>query len=176
MSQTGSWVISTWTPDVAERELIIVTVIQGFAIGTMFLPLQVLSFVTLEPHLRTQASALFSLARNMGGALGIAVLQFLLVRNGQILHSEFAAHMTPFHRWLDQAPLIGPLLRAPQTMSQGAMLLDGIINKQAAIIAFADDFRLMAIASVPVLLLTFIVRKPKAIAAPPAGEAAHVMD
>ena len=62
-----------WTPDVSEREIIIAVVIQGAAMGLLFTPIQVLAFVTLEPSMRTEGAALFSLLRNLGAAIGVSV-------------------------------------------------------------------------------------------------------
>jgi DHA2 family multidrug resistance protein len=60
------WLMTHWTPDVSEREIIIAIVIQGAAMGLLFTPLQVLAFVTLAPSMRTEGAALFSLLAILG--------------------------------------------------------------------------------------------------------------
>ena len=68
------WLMTGWTPDVSEREIIIAVVIQGAAMGLVFTPLQVLAFVTLAPSMRTEGASLFSLLRNLGAAIGVSVV------------------------------------------------------------------------------------------------------
>src|ERR1700681_4026920 len=55
-------------------------------LGLVFTPLQVLSFATLAPSLRTEGAALFSLGRNIGAAIGVSVTTSLLAHNAQALH------------------------------------------------------------------------------------------
>ena len=85
------WLMTGWTPDVSEREIIIAIVIQGAAMGLLFTPLQVLAFVTLAPSMRTEGAALFSLLRNLGAAIGVSVATSVLARNAQAMHEMIGA-------------------------------------------------------------------------------------
>src|SRR5262249_31308626 len=66
------WQMSYWTPQVSTASILVTTIVQGFAMGFVFIPLQVVAFATLNPALRTDATALFSLMRNIGSALGVS--------------------------------------------------------------------------------------------------------
>jgi DHA2 family multidrug resistance protein len=77
------WLMTGWTPDVSDREIIFAIVIQGGAMGLLFTPLQVLAFVTLSPSMRTEGAALFSLLRNLGAAIGVSVATSMLARNAR---------------------------------------------------------------------------------------------
>ena len=92
------WLMTRWTPDVSEREIIIAIVIQGAAMGLLFTPIQVLAFVTLAPSMRTEGAALFSLLRNLGSAIGVSVAMSVLARNTQAMHEMIGAAVTPFNR------------------------------------------------------------------------------
>ena len=70
-------------------------VIQGFGLGFVFIPLSTVAFQTLEPQLRTEASGLFNLIRNIGSAIGISIMAALLTANMQINHADLAAEITP---------------------------------------------------------------------------------
>jgi DHA2 family multidrug resistance protein len=148
-----------WTPDVSQREIIIAVVIQGGAMGLLFTPIQVLAFVTLEPSMRTEGAALFSLLRNLGAAIGVSVAMSVLARNTQAMHEMIGATITPFNRALQAA---GPAHRwlDPAT-GHGTALLDRIINQQAQIVAFADDYVLLIVATVPAWLLLLMMRMPR---------------
>ena len=160
------WTMTGWTPDVSSHELMITIAIQGAGLGLVFTPLQVLAFATLAPNLRTEGAALFSLARNIGAAIGVSITTSLLAHNAQALHEVIGASINPFNRalqalnsahvWLDPAS------------RHGAAMLDQMINHQAQIIAYINDYVLMIITTLPALLLLLLMRRPRYVVAPEA--------
>jgi DHA2 family multidrug resistance protein len=157
------WTMTGWTPDISERELIITIAIQGAGLGLVFTPLQVLAFATLAPNLRTEGAALFSLARNIGAAIGVSVTTSLLAHNAQALHEVIGASVNPFNRALQVFGSAGGMLD-PGTR-HGAAMLDQIINHQAQIIAYINDYVLMIITTLPAMLLLLLMRRPRYAAA-----------
>ncbi|HUN42982.1 MAG TPA: DHA2 family efflux MFS transporter permease subunit [Acetobacteraceae bacterium] len=160
------WVMSTWTPDVTEHELWIALIIQGFAVGLVFNPMTVMAYTTLSTQLRGEGTAMQSLARNIGSAIGISVTSFTLTRQMQVNHADIAATITPFDRVLQAGNAVSRLLN-PATR-HGAALLNRIVDQQAAIIAYNNDFRLMMLTVVPPMLLLLLMRR-HARAAPAAA-------
>ena len=150
-----------WTPDVSEREIIITIMIQGAAMGLLFTPIQVLAFVTLAPSMRTEGAALFSLLRNLGAAIGVSVAMSVLARNTQAMHEMIGASVTPFNRALQA---VGPVHQwlDPAT-GHGAALLDRIVNEQAQIVAYANDYVLLIMATLPAWLLLLMMRLPRKV-------------
>ena len=159
-----------WTPDTASRTVIINTIIQGAGLGFVFIPLQVVAFATLAPELRTDATSLLSLIRNLGSAVGISATSALLARNIQVAHADLAAAVTPFN------PLARGVAAAARmldpTTAKGAAMLDGLINQQATIIAYLDDFKAMLVVTAPTVLLLLLMRRPRRVAAPDPAHAA----
>ena len=82
----------------------------------------------------------------------------MLTRNTQISHADITAYVTPFNRMLQDNQAISHYL-APTT-SAGAHMLDQVINRQALIIAYNDDYRIMTFFVVPPLLLLTLMRRP----------------
>jgi DHA2 family multidrug resistance protein len=160
-----------WTPDVSERRLIITIMVQGAGIGFVFTPLNVLGFATLDPVLRGDGTALFSLLRNVGSSIGISICSSMLAHNQQVLHAQLGAFITPFERALQGGGAAGRLLD-PRT-AHGAQMLDGIINQQAQIIAYADDYKMMMVVALSTLLLLLVMRGPRRAGAPAKSEAEH---
>ena len=154
--------MTEWTPDIAARSLIVTTFIQGAGLGFVFTPLQVVAFATLPQDLRTNGTALFSLVRNVGSSIGVSVTSFMLAQNTQIVHAQLAEYVTPFNRMLQTggAYLIWNTASAP-----GLMTLNAEITRQASIIAYADDFKLMLLVAMPAALLLLLIRRNKARAA-----------
>jgi DHA2 family multidrug resistance protein len=152
--------MSLWTPDVSQHTMLLILLLQGCALGLIFNPMTVMAFATLPVHLRGDATALQALSRNLGAAIGISVLSFMLTRNTQISHADIAAYVTPFNRMLqDQAVA---QYWNPAT-GMGAQVLDQVINRQARIIAYNDDYRIMTYFVVPPLLLLLLMRRPNAV-------------
>ena len=151
-------VMAGFTPDVAASTLVMNGVIQGLGLGFMFLPLSTITFATLRPELRTQGTALFSLARSMGSAIGISLVIFMLARNTQVAHAELSALVTPF-----SAGMADPALRAGWDLATvaGRLALNAEITRQATIIAYANDFRLMTWVALLAMPMVFLLRRAR---------------
>ena len=149
--------MSTWTPDVPEYQLMLCLMLQGFSIGLVFNPMTVMAYTTLSPQLRGEGTAVQSLARNYGSAVGISITSFTLTRSVQANHADIAATITPFDRLLQAGDAASRLL--DPTTVRGAARLEQMITHQAQIIAYNNDFRLMTLITVPPLLLLFVMRR-----------------
>ncbi len=169
MLATTMWQMAGWTPAVSVWSLTVTTLIQGVGLGFVFIPLNVIAFGTLPAELRTDGTALFSLMRNVGGAVGISITSFLLAQNTQILHARIAEHVTPFNRMLQSG---GAYLFWNTTRARGLSALNDEVTRQAQIMAYANDFMFMFVVSIPVALLLLFMRRPRTKAAPAEHSAA----
>jgi len=162
--------MSTWRPDVSQQWLVGIMLVQGVAMGLIWNPLTVVSFSTLVPHLRSDAAAVQSLGRNIGAAAGISITTFSLSHWIQASHAGLAAHFTPFVRDLPGQHGANQMLDA--TTRSGAAMLDGIINREAMIIAYSNDFLMMSLVAIPCMALVLMMKKvtapgPGSTGAPP---------
>ncbi len=132
--------------------------LQGFGLGIVFVPLTAAAFATLSPELRADGTATFSLMRNIGSAIGIAATQALLVRNTQIVHAGLVENMTRAHGDLFSSPL-GATLGLEKL--PGVAALNEEITRQAAMIAYLDDFRLLLVLTVMVIPALILLKPPK---------------
>lgn len=172
MLAASMWQMTGWTPDISAWSLTVTSIVQGLGLGFVFTPLQVIAFATLPVELRTDGTALFSLMRNVGSAIGISITSFLLAQNTQAMHESLAAHVTPFNRMLQTG---GAYLYWNAAVPSGLAALNAEVTRQASIIAYADDFKFMLIVSLPTALLLLMMRKPHT-AASKSDHAAAVMD
>ena len=157
------WVMTGWTPDVSAHEIVITIAVQGAGMGLVFTQLQVLAFATLAPNLRTEGAALFSLGRNIGAAIGVSVTTSLLAHNAQALHETIGASVNPFNRALQTLGSAKEWLDPGS--HHGAMMLDRIVNHQAQIIAYINDYVLMIFTTLPSLLLLLLMHRPRHVPA-----------
>ncbi len=153
------WEMTGFTPDISQWTLVRTGVLQGMGLGFMFVPLSTITFATLPGTLRTQGTALYSLMRNIGSSIGISLVIFLLTRNTQIVHAELAGHVTPFN---DALSAVAPSHFWNMATTIGRAALDAEVTKQAMVVAYANDFKLMMIVALVALPLIFLLRRAKA--------------
>ncbi|MEH3037242.1 MAG: DHA2 family efflux MFS transporter permease subunit [Sphingomonas adhaesiva] len=130
--------------------------IQGLGMGFVFMPLNALAFATLDNRYRTDGASILNLMRSIGQSAGISMVTVMLARNIQTSHADLGAHVT------DQTlPAADLLARVPALGQTAAAFADAMVNREAAMIAYVDDFYLMAWISIAVVPLVFLLRKPK---------------
>src|SRR3981189_583342 len=116
-----------WTPNVSEWTIATTGFIQGAGLGFLFVPLTTITFATLAPEQRADATGLYNLSRNVGSSGGISVVSYLLVRNGQIHHAPIASHVTAFNHAFDNSAVLQAW--SPWTAG-GRAALDQVIQTQ----------------------------------------------
>jgi DHA2 family multidrug resistance protein len=143
-------------------------IIQGLGLGFIFVPLSTITFSTLDPKLRTEAAGLFSLLRNIGSSIGISVVTALLSESTQVNHADIAQHVSPFKLMMQEGFL-------PQAWSletaRGLAALNAEVTRQAATIAYLNDFQFMMWVTLAAVPLLIFLRRPARSAAPPPAAA-----
>lgn len=159
--------MTQWTLVMATTPFIVTGFIQGIGLGLVFIPLNITAFATLAPHYRTEGSSLMNLARNVGASVGISMVTALLGYNVQASHQELGAHITAYSLSSVDPSMSSILGRNGETVMA---LVNAEVNRQAAMIAYLDDFRLMMILTALSVPLVLILRRP---GRPPAGTPQH---
>jgi MFS transporter, DHA2 family, multidrug resistance protein len=147
------WDMTQFNIDVGVWDIVRTGVVQGFGLGLIFVPLSAITFSTLPADLRTEAAGLFSLMRNIGSSVGISVVTAFLTRGTQINHAQLAEHVTPYMNAMKSPGY--PAMWSLDT-TQGLAALNEELTRQAAMIAYLDDFKLLmwvTIAAAPLVLL-----------------------
>jgi DHA2 family multidrug resistance protein len=145
-----------WTPNVSQWTIAVTGFIQGAGLGFLFVPLTTVTFATLAPEQRADATGLYNLSRNVGSSVGISVVSYLLIRNGQINHAIIGSHVTAVNPGFANSVIAHAW--SPWTAS-GRAALDQVIQTQASIISYIDDFKLMMILSLCALPLVLLLRR-----------------
>lgn len=134
------WEMSLWTLQTDYAHFAWSGFIQGIGMGLVFMPMNASAFATVAPHLRTDGSSLLNLSRSIGSSIGISIVTTLLARNLQVSHSDLAAHVTPsFMQTVD----FSTLDRFQDVGEAVLRMVDAEVNRQAAMIAYLDNFYLM---------------------------------
>ena len=151
----STWQMSGFSPLMDSHLIVWSGFMQGMGIGLAYVPLTAVCFATLAPQFRSGGTSMFNLLRNIGSSIGISVVQALLTRNTQIMHTRLAEHITLFGGQLHPA--------APYSFStpQGLAALNASVTRQAQMIAYNNDFKLLLILSVAILPLVLLLKPPR---------------
>jgi DHA2 family multidrug resistance protein len=173
LATTSLWQTVGWSLDVSASAIAINSVMQGFGLGFVFVPLNTIAFASLPGELRTEGAALWTLIRNIGSSVGISIVIAQLTSMTNAYHSQIVEHVTPFS---DAMHMPNASLLLGTNLPNLAML-DGLVTQQAAAMAYSNDFLLMTLVSLAAFPLLALIRSPKAVPAPSRQAAAHaVMD
>jgi MFS transporter, DHA2 family, multidrug resistance protein len=134
---------------------------QAVGLPFLFVPLTNLAYVGLRPEQSNQASALMNVARNLGGTIGIAIVETMLARRQQFHQARLVETLNPLHpgyaAGLGQIThqLIGHGQSAANAPREALAEIYGALQRQSAMLSYIDVFYLLMIlvfASVPLLL------------------------
>jgi DHA2 family multidrug resistance protein len=145
--------MSLFTLDVSEARIVWNGVLLGFGLGLVFPPLTTLTFATISVRLRTEGAAINALMRNLGASVGIAVLVALLTRNTLVNRSEMNESLSPFN---PSSPF-GQTIPGPDSVPLA--MWDAELTRQAAMIGYLNDFRVMTLCILVVIPLLFFMRR-----------------
>ena len=168
------WQMTGFTSETTANMLIVTGVIQGCGLGLVFVPLSSISFRTLPGHLRTSGSAMLTLVRNIGSSIGISMVIANLTSKTTVMHGRIMESVTPFNNALHMPDVAAAM---DLNTDAGRALLDAMVTKQAAVIAYQNDFLLLmylTLATLPLLLLLGVPKQQKPAAKQ--GNEVHVLD
>lgn len=155
----GMWSMTGWSLVMDKNIIYLAIFIQGLGMGMIFSPMNLMAFSTLPTHLRPDGSSLLSLARSLGGSIGISLIVTMLSRGQQANHADIGAHVTsssvPGFDWT------GAIDRMGGAGAGVMVMIDGEVNRQAMMIAFLDCFYMLAIALAVLAPLPFIMKRAR---------------
>jgi DHA2 family multidrug resistance protein len=165
---------SAITPDWDFWELLIPQILRGSSLMLCMVPITNLSLGTLPPEQIKNASGLFNLTRNLGGAVGLAMIN-------TILNKRLDLHLARLHEQVAWGhPAAEDQLTSMQQNFSTAMHADGnmaalkklamLVRSQANVLSFADLFLVLTVLFASTALFTLLMRKPAPV---PAGAGGH---
>ena len=129
--------------------------IAGAGMGLFFVPLNVVAFGSISDAKLDEASGLMALMRGIGSSIGIAVVSWLLVRQGQVHWAQLIENLNPFNpAYLANS---GLSMSSPDTMKIVALG----VARQAQMKAFIDLFWFMGWVTFALLPLVFLMKRPQ---------------
>ncbi|MGY3531844.1 MDR family MFS transporter [Bradyrhizobium sp. USDA 4452] len=142
-----------WTDMTQAREIIVVSVIQGFGFGLVFVPLSTVAFLTLPGQLRTDGTSMLTLFRNVASSVGISIVIAQLTEGGRRIYAKLSEQINPFNHAL-QMPDVSGMINL--NTDAGRAMADKMVAAQSQIIAFSHDYQLVMLfilVSIPLALM-----------------------
>jgi DHA2 family multidrug resistance protein len=155
---SGLWML-TFDLNVSMELLVWNSLVQGFAVGIIWVPLSIIAFDTLAVQHRAEASAVFHLLRNIGSSLFISLSVAEIVLATGANYSRMTEMITPYN-----ATLAMPGVAGAWTFDTvpGLARVAGEIARQAAMIGYLNAFMMYTVASGLAVALVLIVRRSRA--------------
>jgi DHA2 family multidrug resistance protein len=148
---------------VTAKSVVWPNIFSGFAMGFIFVPLTTMAMGTLPNEQMGNASGVFNLMRNTGGSVGIAAMTTMLSRGSQIHQAALVKNVNPYDPVTQQR--IQELTHAlPGGEQQAHGVIYGMVQREAMVLSYIDNFRMLAFLCVICLPAVFLfkrVRKKK---------------
>ena len=142
-----------FTDQTSARTIVVASVLQGFGLGLVFVPLSTVAFASLPLHLRTDGTAILTLVRNLGSSIGISAVIAQLTSTTERMHAHLTEFATPFNDALAM-PDAAMLNLGTDT---GRAMMDRLVTQQATIIAYANVFKLLMYLTLASIPLVFVI-------------------
>jgi MFS transporter, DHA2 family, multidrug resistance protein len=146
----GSWLMGGLNQTAGFWDIFWPRSIQGFALGFLFVPLTTATLAGIPRAAMASATGLYTLVRQLGGSLGIAILELIETRRQDFAQQSLAANVTLAN------PNVASLLHGAHSQTQALAQLSGMVNQNATVLAYDYVFRLCAIVfvlAIPSVLL-----------------------
>jgi DHA2 family multidrug resistance protein len=137
--------------------------IAGAGMGLFFVPLNAVAFATIADAKLDEASGFMALMRGIGSSLGIAVVSWLLVHQGQVHWAHLIENLNPFNPAV--APYVAGSGLSPTAPSSMKIVALGVA-RQAQMQAFIDLFWFIGWVTFALLPLVFLMKRPEKISLP----------
>jgi DHA2 family multidrug resistance protein len=163
----STWMLGSISLEIGMRSVVMPNILNGFAMGFIFVPLTTVTLSRLRKQEMGNATGIYNLVRSVGGSIGIATVMAMLVRGSQTHQNTLAGDVGL------GSPMAGTLARGLQArlFSQGADMVTAqhkalgmlyrSVQQQASLLAYADNFRLIAILAFSCIPLLLLLQKVK---------------
>ena len=153
--------------EISMRSVAVPNFINGFGGGFVFVPLTTMTMGLLRKQEIGNAAGIYNLIRNIGGSVGIAALTAFLVRGSQT-HQDYLGSNLGAGNPATSARIAGLSARFtvlgadPATAHREALgAIYGTLQQQAAVLAYADNFRLLGYLSLACIPLVLLLARPR---------------
>ena len=147
------------------RNVVIARLIQGGGMAFLWVPINTVAYSYLPRDKNNAASGLINLARNVGASMGISFVTTMLDRRAQFHQDRLTSHLDPtnprLHRMIQGTTSALQAQSGSRALPQAYALLQLNVQRQALMLSYIDNFRVLAIVALCLIPLIFLVKKPR---------------
>jgi MFS transporter, DHA2 family, multidrug resistance protein len=172
----GTWLMSHVTHDWDFWELLWPQIFRGFGLMMAMIPINNIALGTLPPERVKDASAVFNLTRNLGGAVGLASLNTLLIDRTD-LHFARLQESLNWARQPAVETLQGMTARLREFGGDAGQMalqqLSNLVHREATVMAFGDIFLLFTVMFACLTVMAMVIRRPDPVGAAAPAQESH---
>lgn len=162
----ASFAMGQLTLQISQWSLVVPIIVSGVAAGLVFVPLSTTAMGTLANVEIGNASGLYNLIRNVGGSIGISVVNTLVVRRQQLHRDEMIRYISPRAPLRQAYETLHGLMSAHAgphlAMQRSYALIQQKLDEQATVYSYVDDLRYMALVCLLCIPIVFLLKQAKA--------------
>ncbi len=174
ISAISMFIMQHFTLQAAYSDFVWPRVVLGVGLAMIFVPLTTVTLATISKEEMGNATGIFSLLRNIGGSVGIAIAATMLARYSQFYQTSLVAHVNPYNPvFQSQAGMLKGALMGrgldQVAAEKGAMaVIYGTVSRQAYMLSYNRIFFIVGLAFLIIIPLLFLLKKPAKHLPPPA--------
>jgi MFS transporter, DHA2 family, multidrug resistance protein len=152
--------------DIAFGQLEILRVIQLVGLPFIFVNITTLNYVRVPPEKHNQVSGLSNFSRNIGGAVGVSILNTFQFRQTQIQRANMSAHTNHANPFFEHqlagitTSFTAMGFPSAQATQKALAQMSQTVDQQASVLSYVNAFWLMAVAVACLIPLVFLLKKP----------------
>jgi DHA2 family multidrug resistance protein len=167
VSASALLVMAGWNLQLDFRHAVLGRMMQTFGLAFLFIPINVSAFAYVPRELTNMGTGIINLARNIGASVGLATVTTLLERRTQAHQARLMEHvnaMNPAYTNMVHG-MAGLMMThgasASMAASQARGMVLSVVERQAVMMAFLDNFKFLGIIFFAVIPIMVMMRKPK---------------
>jgi len=167
ISSFGLFQMAQFNLQVDFEHAVVARIVQSLGLAFLFVPINATAFYFIAKQRTSYATGLINLARNIGGSSGIAIATTLVARREQFHQQQLVAHVSPLdgaYRSTLEAARQMFLARgadAVHAAAQADQMIYNLVQQQAAMLAFLEAFKFLAIAFLAVIPIVLLLKKTR---------------
>src|SRR6266699_1852910 len=167
VSASALFVMAGWNLGLDYGHAVRARMLQSFGLAFLFIPINVAAFAYVPREKSNMGTGIINLARNVGASVGIATVTTMLDRRAQFHQARLVEHVNDFsaayHNMLNgtQVKLIAAGSTAAHAGAQAHGMIYNTIQRQAVMLAFIDNFKMLGMVFFAVIPVLLLMKKPR---------------
>jgi len=168
ISASALLVMAGWSLGLDFRHAVLGRMFQAFGLAFLFIPINVSAFAYIPREKTNMGTGIINLARNIGASVGIATVSTLLERRTQWHQARLMEHVNPLSEAYRNklsgltVSLASGGSSGPGAAAQAHGMIYGMVQRQAAMLAFLDNFKLLGVIFFAVIPIMLMMKRPRA--------------